>query len=85
MGAVKQHGYELIPYIDLSTNEFSQKFEESVNGKDPVFSVLVLEQRWSRCITLDGNDIEKEVDLNRKYLKLVTYRLALVIQCTDGN
>ena len=44
--------------------------EEWVNGKDPdCFSsgLMALEHRWSKCITLEGNYIEKEeVDLNRK-------------------
>ena len=44
--------------------------EEWVNGKDPDFftSVLMaLEHCWSKCITLEGNYIEKEVvDLNWK-------------------
>ena len=42
--------------------------EEWVNGKDPdVFRLMALEHRWSKCITLEGNYIEKEeVDLNRK-------------------
>ena len=44
--------------------------EEWVNGKDPdLFSSwpTALEHRWSKCITLEGNYIErKEVDLNRK-------------------
>ena len=44
--------------------------EEWVNGKDPDFFsswLMALEHRWSKCITLEGNYIEKEeVDLNRK-------------------
>ena len=44
--------------------------EEWVNGKDPDFfssGLMALEYRWSKCITLEGNYIEKEeVDLNRK-------------------
>ena len=44
--------------------------EEWVNGKDPDFfssGLMALEHRWSKCITLEGNNIEKEeVDLNRK-------------------
>ena len=44
--------------------------EEWVNGKDPDFfssRLMVLEHRWSKCITLEGNYIEKEeVNLNRK-------------------
>ena len=39
-----------------------------VNGKDPDFfssGLMALEHRWSKCITLEGNYIEKEeVDLN---------------------
>ena len=46
--------------------------EEWVNGKDPdSFSsgLMALELRRSKCITLEGNYIEKEeVDLNRKKL-----------------
>ena len=44
--------------------------EEWVNRKDPDFfssGLMALEYRWSKCITLEGNYIEKEeVDLNRK-------------------
>ena len=41
--------------------------------------LMALEHRWLKCITLEGNYIEKEeVDLNRKYVRLITYRLALV-------
>ena len=44
--------------------------EEWLNGKDPNFfssGLMALEHRWSKCITLEGNYIEKEeVDLNRK-------------------
>ena len=44
--------------------------EEWVNGKDPGFfssGLMAIEHRWSKCITLEGNCIEKEeVDLNRK-------------------
>ena len=43
--------------------------EEWVNGKDPDFfssGLMTLEHRWSKCITLEGNFIEKEeVDLNQ--------------------
>ena len=43
---------------------------EWVSGKDPYFfssGLMALEHRWSKCITLEGNYIEKgEVDLNRK-------------------
>ena len=41
-----------------------------------VFSagLMAFEYRWSKCTTLEGNYIEKEeVDLNRKYVRLVTY------------
>ena len=37
--------------------------EEWVNGKDPDFfssGLMALEHRWSKCITLEGNYIEKE-------------------------
>ena len=44
--------------------------EEWVNGKYHDFfssGLMALEHRWSKCITLEGNYIEKEeVDLNRK-------------------
>ena len=44
--------------------------EEWVSGKDPDFFsswLMALEQRWSNCITLEGNYIERqEADLNRK-------------------
>ena len=44
--------------------------EEWANGKDPDFfrsGLMALEHLWSKCITLDGNYIEKEeVDLIRK-------------------
>ena len=44
--------------------------EEWVNRKDPDFfssRLMALEHSWSKCITLEGNYIEKEeVDLNRK-------------------
>ena len=44
--------------------------EEWVNGKDPDFfssGLMALEHRWSKCIILEGNYIEKEdVDPNRK-------------------
>ena len=50
--------------------------EEWVNGKDPDFfssGLMALELRRSKCITLEGNYIEKEeVDLNRKKVRLVT-------------
>ena len=44
--------------------------EKWVNGKYPDFfssGLMAFEHRWSKCITLEGNYIEKEeVDLNRK-------------------
>ena len=44
--------------------------EELVNGKNPdIFGsgLMALEHRWSKCITLEGNYIEKEkVNLNCK-------------------
>ena len=53
-----------------SDEEVVMAVEEWVNGKDPVFfssGLMVLEHRWSKCITLEGNYFEKEdVDLNRK-------------------
>ena len=53
-----------------SDEEVVMAVEEWVNGKDPDFfssGQIALEHRWSKCITLEGNYIEKEeVDLNRK-------------------
>ena len=53
-----------------SDEEVMTAVEEWANGKDPVFfgsGLKALEHRWLKCITLEGNDIEKEeVDLNRK-------------------
>ena len=44
--------------------------EECVSGKDRDFfssGLMALEHRWSKCITREGNYIEKEeVNLNRK-------------------
>ena len=44
--------------------------EEWVNGKNIDFfssGLMALEHRWSKCVTLEGNYIEKEeLDLNRK-------------------
>ena len=53
-----------------SDEEVVTAVEEWVNGKDPDFfssGLMALEHRWSKCITLE------EVDLNRKYVRLVTY------------
>ena len=53
-----------------SDEEVVTAVEEWVNGKDPDFfssGLMALEHRWSKCITQEGNYIEKEeVDLNRK-------------------
>ena len=53
-----------------SDEEVVTAVEEWVNGKDPDFfssGLMTLEHRWSKCITLESNYIEKEeVDLNRK-------------------
>ena len=44
--------------------------EEWVSGMDPDFfssELMALEHRWSKCITLEGNYIEKEeVGINRR-------------------
>ena len=53
-----------------SDEEVVTAVEEWVNGKDPDFissGLMALEHHWSKCITLEGNYIEKEeVDLNQK-------------------
>ena len=65
-----------------SDEEVVTAVKEWVNGKDPDFfssGLTALEHRWYKWITLEGNYIEKEeVDLNRKWVRLVTYWLALV-------
>ena len=46
-----------------SDEEVMTAVEEWVNGKDPDFfssGLMALEHRWSKCITLDGNYIEKK-------------------------
>ena len=46
-----------------SDEEVVTAVEELVNGKDPdLFSsgLMALEHGWSKCITLEGNYIEKE-------------------------
>ena len=52
-----------------SDQEVVTAVEEWVNGKDPdCFSsgLMALKHPWSKCITLEGNYIEKEeVDLNQ--------------------
>ena len=53
-----------------SEEEVMTAVEKWINGKDPDFfssGLMALEHRCSKCITLEGNYIEKvEVDLNRK-------------------
>ena len=53
-----------------SDEEVVTAVEEWVNGKDHDFFIsglMALEHRWSKCITIEGNYIEREeVDLNRK-------------------
>ena len=53
-----------------SDEEVVTAVEEWVNGKDPDFfssGLMALEHCWSKCITLEGNYIEKEeVDFNQK-------------------
>ena len=53
-----------------SDEEVVTAVEQWVNGKDPDFfssGLMALEHCWSKCITLEGNYIEKEeVDLNQK-------------------
>ena len=54
----------------MSYEEVVSAVEEWVNGKDPDFlssGTMEPEHRWTKCITLEGNYIEKEeVDLYRK-------------------
>ena len=63
--------------ISSLDEEVVMAVEEWVNGKDPYFfssGLMALEHRWSKFIALEGNYIQKEeVDLNRKYVCLVTY------------
>ena len=53
-----------------SDEEVVTAVEEWINGKYPDFfssGLMALEHHWSKCITLEGNYIEKEeVDLNQK-------------------
>ena len=47
----------------LSDEEVVTAVEEWVNGKDPDFfssGLMALEHHWSKCITLEGNNIKKE-------------------------
>ena len=46
-----------------SDEEVVTAAEEWVNGKDPDFfssGLMALEHRWSKCITIEGNNIEKK-------------------------
>ena len=56
--------------LHFRSDEEVTAVEEWVNGKDLDFfssELMALKHRWSKCITLEGNYIEKEeVDLNRK-------------------
>ena len=56
--------------LHFRSDEVVTAVEEWVSGKDPDFFsfwLMALEHLWSKCITLEGNYIEKEeVDLNRK-------------------
>ena len=65
-----------------SDEEVRVAVEEWLNGKDPncfISGLMALEHHWSKYITLGGDYIEKaEVDLNRKYVRLVTNGLALI-------
>ena len=53
-----------------SNEEVMAAFEEWVRDKDPGFfssGLIALEHRWSKCIILEGNYIEKEeIDLTQK-------------------
>ena len=68
---------DILGFHFRSDEEVVTAVEEWVNGKDPEFfssGLMALEHCWSKCITLEGNYIEKEeVDLSRKYVRLVTY------------
>ena len=54
----------------LSNEEVVAEVEERVGDKDPGFfssGLMALEHRWSKCIILVGNYIEKEdIDLTQK-------------------
>ena len=75
---LRQRAISVFPYLDdwlirnLIRNRllYQTAVEGWVNGKDPDFfssGLMALEHRWSKCITLEGNYIEKEeVDLKRK-------------------
>ena len=59
-----------IPEHFQSDEEVVTAVEKWANGKDPDFfssRLMAFEHRWSKCIKLEGNYIEKEeVDLKRK-------------------
>ena len=55
------HGYHF--RSDGEVVRTVEEWEEWVSGKDPDFFIsglMALERRWSKCITLEGNYIEKE-------------------------
>ena len=52
-----------------SNEEVVAAVEEWVGDKDPAFfssGLMTLEHRWSKCIILEGNYIEKDIDLTQK-------------------
>ena len=65
--------YSLFPNLKKnirSNEEVVAAVEEWVRDKDPGFfssGLMALKHRWSKCIILEGNDIEKEeIDLTQK-------------------
>ena len=60
-----------------SNKEVVAAVEEWVRDKDPGFfgsGLMALEHRWSKCIILEGNYIEKEeLDLTQTKVRLVFY------------
>ena len=64
--------YFLFPNLkkDIRSNEVVAAVEEWIRDKDPGFfssGLMALEHRWSKCIILEGNYIEKEeIDLTQK-------------------
>ena len=60
-----------------SNEEVVAAVEEWVGDKDPGSfnsGLMALEHRWSKCIILEGNYIEKEeIDLTQKYVRLFLY------------
>ena len=61
---------DYILFPNLSNEEVVAAVEEWVRNKDPGFfssGLMALEHRWSKCIILEGNYIEKEeIDLTQK-------------------